>query len=142
MISFSLGYWWYLVLMYILDCRKFKRSGSPLTTLRRTVSLCRPFDVVETTLHFMQQVIHDQAVMDRYVGGDFRDRFRELAVGSFPVSRLKVVAPHSDLNQTLQEPPVFFTVFMPEVFKYIMRFEKKASIELKNPPVKSLVHQG
>ena len=142
MISFSLGYWWYLVLMYILDCRKFKRSGSPLTTLCRPVSLCRPFDVVETTPHFTQQVIHDQAVMDRLVGGDFRDRFRELAVGSFPVSRLKMVTPDSDLDQPLQEQPVFFTVFMPEVFEYIVRFEKIPPIELKNPLVKSLVHQG
>lgn len=128
--------------MCILDCRKFKRSGRPPTTLCCPVSLCRSFDVVETTLHFTQQVIHDQAVMNRLVGGDLRDRFRELAVGSFPVSRLKMVTPDGDLDQPLQEQPVFFTVFMPEVFEYIVRLEKISPIELENPPVKSIVHQG
>jgi hypothetical protein len=44
------------------------------------------------------------------------------------------------LDEPLDKNPVYIPVFMPQVFKYFVSFEKSLTIEFLQPTVKSLIH--
>lgn len=87
-----------------------------------------------------------QQLRDRHVFV-FRQKVLELFASlcklterAFEIMGLYMVERCGYLDKPLDKNPVYIPVFMPQVFKYFVSFEKPLTVEFFQPTVKSLIH--